>query len=87
MLMAAVLFGASAPATSRLAGDVPTLALAGMLYLGAGLAVLPGVLRSPPTVPTIRHDWRPTLVAIVAGGAIGPALLVAGSPQTSAASA
>jgi drug/metabolite transporter (DMT)-like permease len=86
-LVAAVLFGASAPAASKLAGEVPTLALAGMLYLGAGLAVLPAVLRSPPTVDAMRQDWRPTLVAVVAGGAIGPALLVAGLARTSAASA
>jgi drug/metabolite transporter (DMT)-like permease len=35
----------------------------------------------------IRQDWRPTLVAVIAGGAIGPALLVAGLARTSAASA
>jgi drug/metabolite transporter (DMT)-like permease len=46
-LLAAVLFGASAPAASQLAGDVPTLALAGLLYLGAGLAVLPSIVRRP----------------------------------------
>lgn len=86
-LVAAVLFGTSAPAASRLAGEVPTLALAGMLYLGAGLAVLPWVLRSPPTVEAMRQEWRRALVAVVAGGAIGPALLVAGLARTSAASA
>lgn len=86
-LLAAVLFGASAPAASRLAGEVPTLTLAGMLYLGAGLAVLPGVLRSPPTADAIRQDWKPALVAVAAGGAIGPVLLVAGLARTSAASA
>lgn len=86
-LLAAVLFGASAPAASQLAGEIPTLALAGMLYLGAGLAVLPSVVRSPPTIDAIRREWRPALVAVIAGGAIGPALLVAGLARTSAASA
>ena len=86
-LLAAVLFGASAPAASRLAGDVPTLALAGLLYLCAGLAVLPAVVRRPPTSQSLQRDWRPALVAVIAGGAVGPALLVAGLARTSAATA
>ena len=36
---AAVLFGASAPAASVLAGDMTALVLAGLMYLGAALAV------------------------------------------------
>lgn len=86
-LLAAVLFGASAPAVSVLAGDVPALVLAGLLYLGAGLAVLPRVLRHPPTAQALQRDWRPALIAVIAGGAVGPALLVAGLARTSAATA
>lgn len=86
-LLAAVLFGASAPAASELAGEVPSLMLAGLLYVGAGLAVVPSVLRSPPTGVALRRDWRPALVAVVAGGAVGPALLVAGLARAPAASA
>ena len=86
-LAAAVLFGASAPAASQLAGGMSALALAGLLYLGAALAVLPTVLRRPPSFDSLRRDWRPVLVAVVAGGAIGPALLVAGLARTSAATA
>jgi len=86
-LVAALLFGASAPAASRLAGEVPTLVLAGLLYLGAGVAVLPSVVRKPPTSTALRREWRPALAAVVAGGAIGPALLVAGLARTSAATA
>ncbi len=86
-LLAAVLFGASAPAASELAGDVPSLVLAGLLYLGAGLAVVPSVLRSPPSAVALQRDWRPALVAVVAGGAVGPALLVAGLARAPAATA
>jgi drug/metabolite transporter (DMT)-like permease len=86
-LLAAVLFGASAPAASELAGDVPSLVLAGLLYVGAGLAVLPSVVRNPPTAVALRRDWRPALVAVVAGGAVGPALLVAGLARAPAATA
>ena len=86
-LLAAVLFGASAPAASELAGDVPSLVLAGLLYVGAGLAVVPSVVRSPPSAVALRRDWRPALVAVVAGGAVGPALLVAGLARAPAATA
>lgn len=86
-LLAAVLFGASAPAASELAGEISSLMLAGLLYVGAGLAVVPSVVRNPPTAVAVRRDWRPALVAVVAGGAIGPALLVAGLARAPAASA
>ncbi len=86
-LLAAVLFGASAPAASRLAGEVPALMLAGLLYIGAGLAVVPSVTRTPPTALALQRDWRPALVAVVAGGAVGPALLVAGLARAAAATA
>ena len=47
-LVAANLFGASAPALSRIAGDVNAFVLAGVLYVGAALAVLPaGIARRP----------------------------------------
>jgi drug/metabolite transporter (DMT)-like permease len=86
-LAAAVLFGASTPAASLLAGDVPTLTLAGLLYLGAALAVLPFVVRRPPSRAALRRSWRPLAAAIVVGGAVGPALLMAGLARTPAATA
>ena len=61
--------------------------LAGLLYVGAGLAVVPSVVRSPPSAVALRRDWRPALVAVVAGGAVGPALLVAGLARAPAATA
>ena len=86
-LLAAVLFGASAPAASELAGDVSSLVLAGLLYVGAGLAVVPSVARTPPTRVALRRDWRPALAAVVVGGGVGPALLVAGLARVPAATA
>lgn len=85
--MAAVLFGVSAPAASVLAGDMPALVLAGLLYLGAAIAVTPAVLRHRPSVTSLRAGWRPLAVAVVFGGALGPVLLVAGLARTSAATA
>lgn len=85
--MAAVLFGAAAPAASRLADSVPTFVLAGLLYVGAALAVAPAVVRRPPAAAALRAEWRPAAVAVVVGGAIAPLLLVAGLNRTSAATA
>jgi drug/metabolite transporter (DMT)-like permease len=82
-----VLFGATAPLTSELAGSVPAFTLAGVLYVGAAIAVLPSVARHPPSRQTLASEWRPVLIAVVAGGAIGPLLLVAGLARTNAATA
>jgi drug/metabolite transporter (DMT)-like permease len=86
-LAAAVLFGASAPAASVLARDMPALVLAGLLYLGAAVAVFPAVARRPPRLDAVRSGWKPLAVAVVAGGAIGPVLLVAGLARIDAATA
>jgi drug/metabolite transporter (DMT)-like permease len=86
-LAAAVLFGASAPAAAELTGDLPTLVLAGLLYVGAAVAMVPSSLHRPPTWSDVRHDGRATAVAVVVGGAIGPALLVAGLARTDSATA
>src|SRR6476659_8260941 len=84
-LAAAVLFGAAAPAASELAGEMPTLVLAGLLYLGAAMAVLPSVLRHRPDRQSIRRGWRLLVLAVVFGGALGPVLLVAGLARIPAA--
>ena len=86
-LGAAVLFGVSAPAASVLASDTSALLLAGLLYVGAAIAVLPSVRRRPPTRAALRDGWRPLAVAVVAGGALGPALLVRGLARVEASTA
>jgi drug/metabolite transporter (DMT)-like permease len=83
-LSAAVLFGAAAPAASTLAGEMSTLALAGLLYLGAAAAVVPAMARHRTDVNAVRAGWRPLGIAVVFGGAVGPVLLVAGLARTSA---
>ena len=66
---------------------MPAFTLAGLLYLGAALAVVPTVIRRPPSREALVSEWKPALVAVVAGGAVGPVLLVAGLARTDAASA
>lgn len=86
-LVAAVLFGASAPLASDLAGSLPAFTLAGLLYVGAAIAAAPAAVRRPPTIPALRAEWRPAAAAVVMGGAVGPVLLVAGLARTDPASA
>lgn len=82
-----MLFGASTPVASRLTDDVGPLSLAGLLYLGAALAVLPVAISNPPPRAGLRRGAARLATAVVLGGAVGPVLLVLGLARTSAASA
>lgn len=85
--LAAVLFGVSAPAASRLAADLGAFTLAGLLYVGAALAVSPVVGSTPPSRRALRRSGSRLAVAVVVGGAIGPVLLAAGLGHVTAATA
>ncbi|MDP9464823.1 MAG: DMT family transporter [Actinomycetota bacterium] len=85
--LAAVLFGISAPAASRLAGDMGVFTLAGLLYLGAAIAVLPVIGRVPPTRRAVLRGAPRLVTAVLLGGAVGPVLLVAGLSHAPAATA
>jgi EamA-like transporter family. len=89
-LAAAMLFGISTPFAKTLLGDVTPLLLAGLLYLGIGLGLsIIRLLRdrgwSPPGLRSGEWPWL--LAAVGFGGILGPALLMFGLLQTSAASA
>lgn len=91
-LLAAALFGVSAPfAKLLLRGATPQL-LAGLLYLGSGvgLAVLwlwQRTRRTTREAPLTRRDLPWLAGAIAFGGGIGPVLLMAGLARTPASSA
>lgn len=61
--------------------------LAGLLYLGAAIAVLPFLGRVRPTRAAVRRGASRLATAVVFGGAIGPVLLAAGLSHAPAASA
>jgi drug/metabolite transporter (DMT)-like permease len=92
-LGAAVLFGLSTPIAKTLAGEVPPLLLAGLLYLGSGLGlalvltlrtlIAGGASVVRPRGPSVW--WL--LAATAFGGVIGPFLLMYGLRVTDAASA
>ena len=91
-LFSAALFGISTPAAKALLGTIDPIVLAGLLYCGAGLgiAVLRRVGRplcSSSETPLGRSDIPWLAGAILAGGVIGPVLLMLGLRATDAASA
>ncbi len=94
-LVSAALFGISTPAAKALLGAVEPVVLAGLLYCGAGAGVaiwrrilLPR-LAGPQTAeaPLTRQDLPWLAGAILAGGVVGPILLMAGLERTAASTA
>src|SRR4051812_10304429 len=89
----AVLFGASTPFAKLLLGDVDPWLLAGLLYLGSGLGL--GLVHlgrrflgiEPPEAPLRATDLPWLAAVILAGGVIGPLLLMLGLSVTPASSA
>ncbi len=79
-LGAALLFGLSAPVAKLLAPSCGPLVLAGLLYLGGGA----GLLATRPLrprgreAPLRRADLGPLAVVVLAGGVVGPWLLILG---------
>ncbi|WP_149203313.1 DMT family transporter [Actinotalea subterranea] len=85
--LAALLFGASTPFAAQLAQDTNAFTLAGLLYLGAALAVLPSSLHSRPDGGSLRRGAGRLITAVVLGGAVGPVLLALGLQHATAATA
>jgi drug/metabolite transporter (DMT)-like permease len=73
-LLAALLFGAAAPVSKLLLGDFPTFQLAGLLYLGAGLAMLPAGVRHGAA--RAQGQRLRVALAIASGGVVAPLLLL-----------
>ena len=92
-LASAALFGASTPAAKILVGSVDPVVLAGLLYCGAGGGVallrrlLPAGVLGAPEVALTRVELPWLAGAIVAGGVLGPVLLMVGLARTGAAAA
>jgi drug/metabolite transporter (DMT)-like permease len=94
-LLAAVLFGASTPFAKTLVGQMPPVALAGVLYLGSGIGLL--ICYAVRALIKRNSQDRPVALtardlpwfagAVAAGGVAGPLLLMAGLSSVSASSA
>ena len=89
-LAAALLFGAGTPLAKLLLADTGPWLLAGLLYLGSGLGLVLLRLfrRSGPRSRLAPGEWPWLAGAVLAGGVVGPVLLMwglAGMPASGAA--
>ena len=91
-LASAVLFGATAPSSKLLLGEIDPQLLAGLLYLGAGVGLATfqlgrAAIGNPAPKAPLRRSDIPWLAAVVLlGGVAGPLLLMLGLARTEAAS-
>jgi drug/metabolite transporter (DMT)-like permease len=94
-LAAAALFGASTPFAKLLIDSMPPVMLAGLFYLGSGVGLfgwfgwrrLRAGHRVAREAPLDRHDLPWLAGSIIAGGVLGPVMLMFGLARTPAASA
>ncbi|HVS80485.1 MAG TPA: DMT family transporter [Pyrinomonadaceae bacterium] len=92
-MLAAVLFGASTPFSKILLGKTEPVLLAGLLYLGSGVgltiwSLFRSLSKSSTREARLKRSDLPWLAgAILAGGIIGPVLLLLGLAITAASSA
>jgi drug/metabolite transporter (DMT)-like permease len=91
-LGSAILFGATAPLSKLLMAGIDPFLLAGLLYLGAGVGLAihrqlrPSVTRGADEAQLTWVDWPWLAAATVAGGMIGPVLLLLGLSRINASS-
>lgn len=92
-LVSAALFGTSTPLAKLLLGAIDPWMMAGLLYLGAGAGLAAvhlsrAALRLPAVEAPLRRTDVPWLaLVILAGGVLGPLLLMFGLARTDGASA
>jgi drug/metabolite transporter (DMT)-like permease len=87
-LLSALLFGAGTPLAKLLLDDVGPWLLAGLLYLGAGSGLLLyRQVRRAPRVRLARDEASWLAGAILAGGVLGPVLLMLGLAKMPASGA
>jgi len=93
-LLAAALFGASAPIAKLLLGQIAPVTLAALLYLGSGFAIMlikfgQRLARLPVNVEAQikRPDWGWLAGAVIAGGVAAPIVLLFSLRSTPASTA
>lgn len=94
VLLAAFLFGASAPLAKLLLGDIQPVLLAGLLYLGSGIGLgllhLAARVKTKPEMAEASlkgNDYVWLAGAILAGGIAAPILLLVSLQKTPASTA
>ena len=80
-LLSAFLFGIATPFSKWLLNNLSPLQLAGFLYLGAAMAVLPTTVKKSTSLTPKKLDTKNKLSllgAVIFGGVLGPVLLLVG---------
>ena len=87
-LLAGLLFGVATPFSKLLLTGFNSFQLAGLLYLGAGLAMIPSVIKHKNQVKNLfqSKNRKRTLGIVFFGGFLGPLLLLFGLSQAKASS-
>lgn len=85
-LVAALLFGASTPLAKRLLEGAGPLTLAGLLYAGAALGVLPFARGGDPGLRRDPRQRRRIALTSVVGGCVAPVLVLLALRRSPAAS-
>lgn len=87
-LLAGLFFGVATPFSKLLLEDFNSFQLAGLLYLGAALAMVPFILRKNHNIRLLFQSGnrKTTLGIVFFGGLLGPVLLLAGLRMANAAS-
>ena len=87
-ILSGLLFGIATPLSKALLGELNSFQLAGLLYLGAAVAMLPFIFnRNSQLLPMFkRKNLLKTVGIIFFGGFLGPLLLMLGLKSANAAS-
>jgi drug/metabolite transporter (DMT)-like permease len=87
-ILSGLLFGIATPFSKLLLVDLNSFQLAGLLYLGAALAMFPSIFRKNSSLKLLfqSQNWVKTTGIIFFGGFLGPLLLLAGLKMANAAS-
>ena len=85
-LLAALLFGASTPVAKRMVEGAGPVTLAGLLYAGAALGVLPFARGGDPALRRAPRQRRRVALTAVLGGGVAPVLVLLALQRAPAAS-
>lgn len=87
-LLSGLLFGIATPFSKLLLADLNSFQLAGLLYVGAGIAMIPAMIKTNSQIKLLfnRNNLIRTLGIILFGGLFGPLLLMMGLRAADAAS-